>query len=211
MANSEGIGAVLAVKHVSRETQEKLAIYHGLLLQWQKQINLVAPSTLEQAWTRHFADSVQLVDLCEGAEHIIDLGSGAGFPGLVLAICLGEKKNIRLDMVESVGKKCAFLRTVVRETGLTKVHIHNGRIDAVLQALPRPDVISARALAALDTLLHMGAHSLEEGTLGLFPKGRDYDAEITKARQRWDFDCEITPSQFDAGVILRVKNLRVKV
>ncbi|MEL7272061.1 MAG: 16S rRNA (guanine(527)-N(7))-methyltransferase RsmG [Pseudomonadota bacterium] len=210
MANSEGIDAVLAVKHVSRETQERLAIYHRLLVQWQKQINLVAPSTLDEAWTRHFADSVQMVELAMDANHVIDLGSGAGFPGLILAICRADKNDFRLDMVESVGKKCAFLRAVVRETGVQNVHVHNGRIEAVLPTLPKPDVISARALASLDKLLDMGADQLTRGSAGLFPKGRDYQAEIDAALKRWDFDCAITPSRFDAGVILRIENLRGK-
>lgn len=215
VATGDGIDAVLRVKHVSRETQERLTIFHTLLVQWQKRINLIASSTVNVAWTRHFADSIQMVDHIRDANHVVDLGSGAGFPGLIFGILMAESGSGRVDLIESAGKKCAFLRAVARETGLAdagvSVQVHHNRIEQVLPILPQPDIVSARALAGLGPLLDLSSAPMQNGSIGLFPKGREYQAEIDKARLTWDFDVEITPSVVESdSVILTVKNLRAK-
>ena len=121
--------------------------YYGLLLKWQKTINLVSPSTLDDAWNRHFEDSIQVVSyIPENMKILCDIGSGAGFPGLVIAI---ERPDIQVHLVESDSRKCAFMRTVSRETNLSNVTIHNDRIENVIGDIDA-DYVSARALASLN-------------------------------------------------------------
>ncbi len=208
---------------VSRETADRLSIYAGLLAQWQKAINLVAPGTLGDVWHRHMADSAQLVGLAPaGPLTWVDLGSGAGFPGLVVAILLAGRTGCKVTLVESDARKCAFLGEVVRKTGISgvlAVEILNGRIEnSSTQArlgtqarLRRVDVVSARALAPLDKLLGLAVPLFGPQTVGLFPKGRDVAAEIDAAQRLWRFQYELKPSRTDAdGRIVVLRDLEAK-
>lgn len=188
---------------VSRETIERLQIYHQILRRWSKIKNLVAPNTLEHIWERHFADSLQIGPLIGDSQTIVDLGSGAGFPGLVLALQLREKKGVIVHLIESDSRKCAFLREVVRATGAAAV-VHNGRIEDVIQILPVPDAVTARALASLETLLGLSHALISSGALGVFLKGQDYRSELTVAKSGYNFNFDVVPSVTDpaAGVIL---------
>jgi 16S rRNA (guanine527-N7)-methyltransferase len=199
---------------VSRETLDRLAIYEALLRQWQKAINLVAPSTLDAIWHRHFADSAQIVRLAPQARSWTDLGSGAGFPGLVVAILLAEggSKATRVTLIESDSRKCAFLREVARQTGIT-VDILSTRIEqaATHTKLESPEVVSARALAPLDRLLGLAAPLFTPATVGVFLKGRDAAAEVETAAKAWTFAVEMIPSLTEAsGRVVVVRNLQPK-
>jgi 16S rRNA (guanine527-N7)-methyltransferase len=200
---------------VSRETLGRLEIYAGLLQQWQKTINLFAPSTLDDVWHRHFSDSAQLIVLAPaGPLNWLDLGSGGGFPGLVAGLLLAERGGCRLTLVESDGRKCAFLREVVRQTGLgglLAVDILAERIETAANTtkVSSADVISARALAPLERLLGWCQPYFGPKTVGLLPKGRDFEAEIVAARKLWAFDADLVPSQTQAdGRIVVVRALR---
>jgi 16S rRNA (guanine527-N7)-methyltransferase len=204
---------------VSRETLGRLEIYAGLLRQWQKTINLVAPSTLDDVWHRHFADSAQLMTLAPaGPLSWLDLGSGGGFPGLVVGLMLAERGGCRLTLVESDSRKCAFLREVLRQTGLSAsfgaslvVDILTERIETAANTtkVGAVDVISARALAPLERLLGWCQPYFGPKTVALLPKGRDFEVEITTARRIWAFDVDLATSQVQAeGRILVVQALR---
>ncbi|MEZ5910174.1 MAG: 16S rRNA (guanine(527)-N(7))-methyltransferase RsmG [Hyphomicrobiaceae bacterium] len=194
---------------VSRETTERLAVYASVLVHWQKSTNLVAPSTIGEVWHRHFADSAQLVALApEGARVWLDIGSGAGFPGLVVAL-LTMGSDIRVHLVESDTRKCAFLREVARQTGVP-VDIHNARAEnPATQARFGPvDVVSARAVAPLPRLLEVSQAYLVGGALGLFLKGREVAGELAAARQVWSFEAELRSSCTDPeGRVVVVRNL----
>ena len=195
---------------VPRETILKLTRYADLLTHWQKAINLVAPSTLPELWSRHFADSAQLRSLAPDARLWLDLGSGAGFPGLVVAILQAGAPYFRMHLVESNRKKCAFLAEVVRATE-APVDIHAMRIEELTEKAQslRPDVVSARALAPLPRLLELAEPFFGEGTKGLFLKGRETQAEIEAAQAGWDFAFRLTPSSTakDASIV-EVSHLR---
>ena len=199
---------------VSRETIDKLLAYEGLLRQWQKTINLVAPSTLDTIWSRHFADSAQLLALAPAdAKRWLDLGSGAGFPGLVLAIMLAERGGAKVTLIESDTRKAAFLGEVARRTG-APVDIRPDRIEKVAtqSKLGAVDVITARALAPLPRLLELAAPAFAAQTIGLFLKGREAESEVDAARERWAFDGALQPSVTDAsGRIVVIRALEAKV
>jgi 16S rRNA (guanine527-N7)-methyltransferase len=189
---------------VSHETVEKLILYERLLGQWQKAVNLVAPGTLSQVWQRHFADSAQLAGLAPDAKIWVDLGSGGGFPALVIAIMLANQKECVVHLIESNARKCAFLAEVVRQTN-APVRVHNVRIaDAALSgSVPLANAVTARALAPLDALLELALPFFGTASTGLFLKGREAASEIADARKRWVFDMKIHPSISDAqGQIL---------
>jgi 16S rRNA (guanine527-N7)-methyltransferase len=195
---------------VSRETISKLSAYEALLRQWQKTINLVAPSTLDTVWDRHFADSAQLLALAPaGARRWLDLGSGAGFPGLVLAVLLAERGASNMTLMESDQRKAAFLREAARQTGVP-VDILCERIEkGATQA--KVDVITARALAPLPRLLDLAAPYFADDSLGLFLKGREAQAEVEAARERWDFGLALHPSLTDSeGRVVAVRALQAK-
>ena len=202
----------LALYPVSRETEERLQSYVDLLRKWQAAKNLVGPSTLDTVWTRHIADSAQLFDLALNAKRWVDIGSGAGFPGLVIAILGRDIPGFHVDLVESNGRKCAFLREVARQLELP-VTVHAARVEDVLDRLdPRPDVLTARALAPLSQLLGMGGKLLTTGTLGLFPKGQDLEDELTEAAKYWMMQTSTVSSKTDArGRILVVKRAESRV
>lgn len=195
---------------VPRETIHSLTRYAESLAQWNKAINLVAPSTVSEIWSRHIADSAQLLSLAPDARLWLDLGSGPGFPGLVIAILQAHVPDFRMHLVESSRKKCAFLAEVARTTEAA-VDIHAMRIEELAEKAQslRPDVVSARALARLPRLLELAEPFVGEGTRGLFLKGREKDAEIRAAQAMWTFDVRLHPSMTapDSSV-LEVTHLR---
>jgi 16S rRNA (guanine527-N7)-methyltransferase len=204
----------LALTPVSRETSERLDRFVELLLRWQGATNLVAPSTISKLWTRHIADSLQLVDLAPGAKIWIDLGSGGGFPGLVIACALAEKPATRVHLVESNAKKAAFLREAQRVTG-APVQVHAERIDNFAAHFQgRADVITARAVAPLNALLTQCFPLLgKTGAIALFPKGQSAEVELREAAdswtaKSWNLDVDMVPSRTDpASRIVVIRNL----
>lgn len=191
---------------VSRETEEKLRALEALLLKWNPAINLVSKSTLEHLWDRHIVDSAQIAKLGTLHGHWVDLGSGGGFPGLVVA-CLSAEVggHQRITLVESDQRKAAFLRTAASSLDL-EVGVVAKRIENVpnLQA----NTVSARALAALPQLMNYAALHLAQGGVCLFPKGESWRQEVDLARKDWHFDLVVHPSVTDAaGAILEVKAL----
>ena len=188
----------------SAATEARLGVYAALLTRWQKVVNLVAPSTLSSVWVRHFADSSQVADLCPTARVWLDLGSGAGFPGLVTAILLADDTKGLVHLVESDKRKCAFLREVSRETGARTV-IHDRRIEEVVPALAVTiDAISARALAPLPLLVAHSERFLLKGATGVFLKGQDVAQELTGVTSDCRFIVNLVPSRTDprASVVI---------
>jgi 16S rRNA (guanine527-N7)-methyltransferase len=190
------------IADVSRETRDRLTRYASLLEKWSGRINLVGRATLPDLWRRHMLDSAQLYPLIpESARNLVDLGSGAGFPGLVLAI-MGVPD---VHLIESNARKCAFLREVARATG-TKVSIHNVRIEVGIGI--KADVVTARALAPLPLLLDYAKPYLTQTSVCLFLKGSGVDEELTKIRDVWNIRERIYPSITDPeGVVLCVEAL----
>lgn len=187
--------ALAAGLMVSRETMARLNIYETLLRRWQARINLVSNSTLDDVRRRHFADSAQIFSIAPHATVWADLGSGAGFPGLVIALLLREQGVGRVHLIESDAKKCAFLREVIRETGAL-AEVHRGRIEDELPNI-HPQVVTARALANLTHLLDLAARPLANGALGIFLKGREIESELTALPARDKYEIEIMPSISD--------------
>lgn len=187
---------------VSRETVDRLSAYESLLRKWQRRINLVGRSTLDDLWLRHMFDSAQLLPLLpDDARCLVDLGSGAGFPGMVLAI-LGVPD---VHLVESDVRKAAFLREVSRETS-TPVAIHVSRIEDMVPFVA--DVVTARALAPLSRLIELARPFVGDRTVLLFPKGQDVDRELTATTKHTTMHTEIVPSRAHAsGVILRLTRI----
>ncbi|SDO41403.1 16S rRNA m(7)G-527 methyltransferase [Filomicrobium insigne] len=202
---------------ISRETLELLDIYANTLQHWQKTINLVAPSTLDSVWQRHFADSAQLLKLApENVTSWVDLGSGAGFPGLVIAILIHGKRGAEagsvVRLIESDARKAAFLGEIARRTSVA-VDIVPRRIElSSTQANFEPvEVVTARALAPLERLLGLAYRFFNDGTIGLFPKGRDVEREIEAARKDWQFDVRLEQSLTDPeGRIAVIEHLKAK-
>jgi 16S rRNA (guanine527-N7)-methyltransferase len=203
--------AALALAPVSRETLARLETLAAELRRWQGVKNLVGPKTLNTMWTRHIADSLQLLDLAPDARRWVDLGSGAGFPGLVLGIAALERPGMTVDLVESNGRKCAFLRHVVRATG-ARATVHDARIEAVIDGFAGAQVVTARALAPLAELLAWAEPLLRNGAVGLFPKGREVDAELTEAAKSWTYEAELLPSRTDSQArIVRIHSLKARL
>jgi len=181
---------------VSRETTDRLAAYAALLARWNARINLVSRASLSDVWGRHFADSAQLWPLRPpGARHWLDLGAGAGFPGLVIAVLAADAApEVRVTLVESDQRKAAFLRTAAAETG-ARAEVAAHRIESL--APTAADVVSARALAPLDVLLaHAQKHRRPDG-ICLFPKGATVHKEIEATERKWRFDHRLHPSRTD--------------
>lgn len=190
---------------VSRETMDRLQLMHELLVKWQNTINLVAPSSLRAPWSRHFADSAQLFDLADQATTSwLDIGSGAGFPGLVIAaIAADQRTNMRFTLIESDVRKCGFLREAARIMDLD-VRIHSCRIADAPHDIA--DVISARALAGLKDLINHAAGRMHSRTTLLFPKGAKYKDELEALETGWQNTTQIHPSVTDpTAVILRIQ------
>jgi 16S rRNA (guanine527-N7)-methyltransferase len=193
---------------VSRETFERLVAFEQLFLKWNRSINLAAPSTLDDVWGRHILDSAQLARIAPAAKRWVDLGSGGGFPGLVLAFLLVERDGASIDLVESNRKKASFLQAVIGQFGLP-ARVVARRIDDSYALVSAPEIVTARALAALPALLDLSAPWLTKGSRALFHKGRDYRAEVEESTHRWAFDLVEHPSMTDAhGVILELADLR---
>ncbi len=209
MKRASDRGSVLAAFNVSRETAAKLDAFVHELERWQAIKNLVGPSTLQQVWTRHIADSLQLHAHMPSAGPVLDLGSGGGFPGLVLATVRQEVMLGNMTLVESNGRKCAFLRQVIRINRLD-ASVQEQRIEAYMgkpEAVDRRFAyVTARALAPLRELLEWTSPLLKAGAVGIFPKGQDVELELKDAATSWDFDADIQHSQTDrAGRILIVR------
>ncbi|GJD52622.1 Ribosomal RNA small subunit methyltransferase G [Methylobacterium crusticola] len=199
--------AVLAAAGVSRETAGRLDLYVAELTRWQRIKNLVGPSTLSEVWTRHIADSLQLLALAPDATRWLDLGSGAGIPGLILAIAGRERPGFKVDLVESNARKGAFLREAARITGAPAA-VHIARIETVVARFTAAEIVCARALAPLPQLLAWTAPLLQKGAVGLFPKGRDTLTELTLARETWRFSADLIPSRTDSEArIVRVSSV----
>ncbi|WP_347311737.1 16S rRNA (guanine(527)-N(7))-methyltransferase RsmG [Defluviimonas sp. SAOS-178_SWC] len=194
--------ATLPGRDVSRETAEKLRRFEALIRKWNPVINLVSRTTIEDLRTRHFLDSTQIFDLAPaGAKHWVDLGSGGGFPGLIVAILAAdERPDLSVTLIESDQRKAAFLTTAARELGISP-RVITERIETV--APIGADVLSARALAPLDTLLSFAERHLAPGGTAIFPKGANHQAELEQALEHWRFSYQKVPSKTDAaGVIL---------
>jgi 16S rRNA (guanine527-N7)-methyltransferase len=197
----------LALVRVSRETVERLDAFAALLLRWQLTTNLIAPSTIPQLWTRHIADSLQLIDLAPDAHCWVDLGSGGGFPGLPIACALAEQPAAVVHLVEANMKKAAFLREAVRATAAPAV-VHAERIENFVTTFGAgADALSARALASLDDMVSLAFPLLgKTGTIGLFPKGQSAGVELTQASHRWAMDATMVASRTDPNaqiIVLR--------
>jgi len=195
----------LALLRVSRETEERLSLLVDELRRWQRIKNLVGAGTLDRVWTRHVADSAQLLDHAPEARTWLDLGSGAGFPGLVLAILLRDRPGAQVHLVESTARKCAFLRHAARATGAPAT-VHEGRLETLIGSfVGTVQVVTARALAPLTDLVAWTRPLLEGGTVGLFPKGREAEAELTEAAKSSTFAAEIAVSRTSPdGRIIRI-------
>jgi len=188
--STEGItadrAAALALTPVSRETEMRLDRFVDLLRQWQAKTNLVAPSTLPTLWTRHVSDSLQLLALAPAAKIWIDLGSGGGFPGMILACALADTPGALVHLVERNAKKAAFLRETLRVTGAAGT-IHLADIEDIVDSVPGPiDCVTARAVAPLHQLIGFAEPLVEKGAKALFLKGQDVEAELTEATKYWN-------------------------
>jgi 16S rRNA (guanine527-N7)-methyltransferase len=187
----------LAITPVSRETEARLDRFVALLLEWQRHTNLIGASSEPILWTRHIADSLQLLDLAPAAKIWADLGSGAGFPGLVIACALGDTAGAEVHLIESIGKKATFLREAVAATGVPAL-VHAQRVADFAKHPPsRIDVVTARALAPLPKLLTEAHPLLKTGAIGLFPKGQDVAAELTDAAKYWKIQSRLVSSRTD--------------
>jgi 16S rRNA (guanine527-N7)-methyltransferase len=185
----------LELTPVSSEVALRLERLVAVFLQWQSKMNLVARSTLPDLWSRHIADSLQLIVLAPSARVWIDLGSGGGFPGLVIACALAGQDGARVHLVESTKKKAAFLDEAVRIVDLP-ASVHPVRIEEFAATFHgRCDIVTARALAPLDKLLELAAPVLKTGAKGLFLKGQDVEAELTDAAKCWTIDSTLMPSK----------------
>lgn len=202
-----GLAEVAAIHPLDEAARDRLVRYAALIRRWQPVKNLVAPSTLTDLWRRHLADSAQVAAALPEAERWLDLGSGAGLPGLVTAILLADRPGAAVTLVEANGRKAAFLQTVVRELKLP-ARVVNARIESVAEqataSADRFDAVSARALAALPMLLELAEPWLSRGAVGVFHKGRDFAAELEAATHLFRFDLVERPSLIEHGSRLAV-------
>lgn len=193
--------------NVSRETFDRLKAYEAALHEWQKKLNLVSNSSLEKAVDRHFLDSAQLFQyIPSNAKILFDLGSGAGFPGMVLAVMAAEKlPSLKINLVESIKKKTVYLNAVKEAVGIN-VNIINYRIENCPKVTV--DVFTSRAMCSLDKLLSYVFRFSDKKTLCIFPKGRSYKEELKEALHHWSFSCKTVANEYDPeGVILLINNI----
>jgi 16S rRNA (guanine527-N7)-methyltransferase len=187
--------AALALTPVSRETEARLDRYVALLLEWQAKTNLVAPSTLPTLWTRHISDSLQLLGLAPSAKTWADLGSGGGFPGVVVACVMAETPGANVHLIERNAKKAAFLREALRVTS-ARGSVHLADIGDSVDRITGPvDCVTARALAPLHQLIGFAEPLVEKGAKALFLKGQDVEAELTEATKYWKIEPQLHPSR----------------
>ena len=192
---AEDKARALSLTPVSRETGLALDNFVDCLLRWQKTTNLVAPSTVDEVWTRHIADSLQLIPLAGDAKVWADLGSGAGFPGIVIGCALASRQGCMVHLVESNRKKAAFLREAIRVTGAA-AQVHALRIEDFVARPPQAiEAVTARALAPLEKLVGYAYPLLKSGAVGLFLKGQDVVAELTSAARYWTMQVESAGSR----------------
>lgn len=218
--NIEGPDDFCRAYNISRETRDKFETYAAMLRFWQKSKNLVSEKTLQNLWQRHFADCAQLIELAPKESKVwLDLGSGAGLPGIVIALLLADPKYILeggaacIHLVESNSRKTAFLREIARKLELTSsgfVEIHNCRIETLAESAQNIDVniVTARALAQLKDLLEFARPFIAENTTCLFLKGRGYAEEIREAQKHWHLSYNLITSRTDPeGKIIKIKTV----
>jgi 16S rRNA (guanine527-N7)-methyltransferase len=201
--------AALRLIPVSRETLERLDRFVPLLLEWQRTVNLVAPSTVAHVWTRHIADSLQLIDLAPSARTWIDVGSGGGFPGLIIACALASQPGMSIHLVEANARKAAFLREAQRLTG-APARVHARRMEDFARNFSgEADVICARAVAPLKSLLELTFPLLKKShAVGLFPKGKNAEDELREASNSWKMRATLVASRTDpAARIIVIRDL----
>lgn len=187
----------LALTPVSRETEARLDRFVEVLLKWQGTTQLIAASSVPKLWTRHIADSLQLIDLAPKARVWADMGSGAGFPGLVIACALADQPGVQVHLIESNSRKAAFLREAVAATA-APARVHGVRMEKFVESGEGGiEVVTARAVSPLDLLLAQCFPLLRAGAVGLFPKGQDVGAELTKASKSWRIAADLVPSRTD--------------
>jgi 16S rRNA (guanine527-N7)-methyltransferase len=187
--------AALALTPVSRETEARLDRFIDLLWTWQAKTNLVSPATLPKLWSRHVSDSLQLLDLIPAAKLWMDLGSGGGFPGMVLACALADTPGALVHLVERNGKKAGFLREALRVTGAAGT-IHLADIEDTVENVAGPiDCVTARAVAPLHQLIGYAAPLVKRGAKALFLKGQDVEVELTEATKYWKIEARLHPSR----------------
>jgi 16S rRNA (guanine527-N7)-methyltransferase len=214
-ANDQALDAIIAADKraalklapVSHETEARLDLYIALLREWQAKTNLVAPSTLPHLWTRHIADSLQLVDLAPSAKIWADLGSGGGFPGVVLACAMAGTPGARVHLVERIAKKAAFLREAIRVTTSPGV-VHLAEIGDNVDRITGPvDCVTARALAPLHQLIGFAEPLMRKGAKALFLKGQDVEAELTEAAKYWNIQPQLHQSRTGDGWIVELNSV----
>lgn len=214
-ANNQALDAIIAADKVaalklapvSHETEARLDRYIALLREWQAKTNLVAPSTLPNLWTRHIADSLQLVDLAPSAKRWADLGSGGGFPGVVLACAMAGMPDARVHLVERIAKKAAFLREAIRITTSPGI-VHLAEIGDNVDRITGPvDCVTARALAPLHQLIGFAEPLMRHGAKALFPKGQDVEAELTEAAKYWNIQPQLHRSRTGDGWIVELTSV----
>src|SRR5882724_7869447 len=199
--------AALALTPVSRETEARLDRYVDLLREWQAKTNLVAPSTLPNLWTRHISDSLQLLSLAPTATRWVDLGSGGGFPGVVLACALAEAPGASIHLVERIAKKAAFLREAIRVTASPGT-VHPADIGDSVDRIAGPvDCVTARAVAPLHQLIGFAEPLVRKGAKALFLKGQDVEAELTEATKYWSIEPQLHSSLTGQGWIVELDRI----
>jgi 16S rRNA (guanine527-N7)-methyltransferase len=196
-----------ALVPLSPETEARLAVYVDLLARWRKATNLVSEASFAEVWTRHIADSAQLLALAPHARRWVDMGSGAGFPGMVIAIQLADVAGARVHCIESDRRKCAFLREVARAAG-APAEIHAARIESIdPQALAPVDAVTARALAPLPRLIEFAKVWIAHGAVGVFPRGRSAEAQLETHPPAPDLAIDLVASKLDPeAAIVRVRS-----
>lgn len=198
---------VKIIPNVSRETFDRFVAFEALFRKWSKAFNLAAPSTLDSLWERHILDSAQVYNIHRPKGKWLDIGSGGGLPGIIMAIFMAEVPNGCVHLVESNGKKAAFLRAALAETGASGV-VHNVRIEDAPVEIAKADMVTARALAPMPQLLRLAAPWMTSGTPALFHKGREYRTELKLARDEWRFDLVEHISAIETeSVILEIRLL----
>jgi 16S rRNA (guanine527-N7)-methyltransferase len=198
--------AALRLAPVSRETEERLAAFVALLDRWRKTTNLIANPTFASVWTRHIADSAQLIALAPEARRWVDMGSGAGFPGLVIAIQLADVRGAVVHCIESDGRKCAFLREAARATQAAAM-IHHVRVEAIEpESLGAVDAVTARAFAPLPLALKLARPWMERGAIAVFPRGESAREQIAALPEASVYAIEALPSLVNPkAAILRIR------
>jgi 16S rRNA (guanine527-N7)-methyltransferase len=190
-----------AATGASPEQIADLEAFRALLVEWNEKMNLVGPSAIAEFWSRHAFDSAQLLDLAPDALTWADLGAGAGFPGVVLAILLKGRDGARVHLVESMAKRCRFLSEVTARLGLPAT-VHHARAENLSLTV---DIVTARACAPMVRLLEFARPCLKKGATALFLKGQDVEAELADAAKHWNFKAERLPSRSGSGQVVKMK------